>query len=52
MKAVILAAGLGTRLLPATKEIPKEMLPVFLIDREGRLVAKPFLHLIFDVLYD
>jgi len=27
-KAVIPAAGLGTRLLPATKNIPKEMLPV------------------------
>jgi len=26
-KAVIPAAGLGTRLLPATKETPKEMLP-------------------------
>jgi UTP--glucose-1-phosphate uridylyltransferase len=28
MKAVIPAAGLGTRLLPATKNSPKEMLPV------------------------
>src|SRR6516162_1075337 len=27
-KAVIPAAGLGTRFLPATKAIPKEMLPV------------------------
>jgi UTP--glucose-1-phosphate uridylyltransferase len=27
-KAVILAAGLGTRMLPASKVIPKEMLPV------------------------
>ncbi|MEO9254011.1 MAG: UTP--glucose-1-phosphate uridylyltransferase [Tepidiformaceae bacterium] len=27
-KAVILAAGLGTRMLPATKAIPKEMLPI------------------------
>jgi UTP--glucose-1-phosphate uridylyltransferase len=27
-KAVILAAGLGTRFLPATKAMPKEMLPV------------------------
>lgn len=28
MKAVIPAAGLGTRFLPATKETPKELLPV------------------------
>ncbi|MFY9712291.1 MAG: UTP--glucose-1-phosphate uridylyltransferase, partial [Microbacterium sp.] len=28
MKAVIPAAGLGTRFLPATKAMPKEMLPV------------------------
>jgi UTP--glucose-1-phosphate uridylyltransferase len=28
MKAVIPAAGLGTRFLPATKNMPKEMLPV------------------------
>lgn len=30
-KAVILAAGYGTRMLPATKAVPKEMLP--LVDR-------------------
>lgn len=29
--AVILAAGLGTRMLPATKSVPKEMLPI--VDR-------------------
>jgi len=28
MKAVIPAAGLGTRFLPATKSMPKEMLPI------------------------
>lgn len=27
-KAVIPAAGLGTRFLPATKAMPKEMLPI------------------------
>ena len=29
MKAIIPVAGLGTRMLPATKAIPKELLPVF-----------------------
>ena len=28
-KIVIPAGGLGTRLLPITKEIPKEMMPIF-----------------------
>jgi len=28
VKAVIPAAGFGTRMLPATKAVPKEMLPV------------------------
>lgn len=27
-KAIIPAAGLGTRVLPATKAVPKEMLPI------------------------
>jgi len=29
IKAVIPVAGLGTRMLPATKAIPKELLPVY-----------------------
>ena len=32
-KAVIPAAGLGTRMLPATKTVPKEMLPM--VDKPG-----------------
>ncbi|MFW6208887.1 MAG: sugar phosphate nucleotidyltransferase, partial [Spirochaetota bacterium] len=28
MKGLIVAAGYGTRFLPATKTIPKEMLPL------------------------
>jgi UTP--glucose-1-phosphate uridylyltransferase len=32
-KAIIPAAGWGTRLLPASKAIPKEMLP--LVDKPG-----------------
>ncbi len=49
-KAVIPAAGLGTRLLPTTKEIPKEMLPIPV--RKGRLtVLEPMLQVIFEQLY-
>jgi UTP-glucose-1-phosphate uridylyltransferase/mevalonate kinase len=43
-KAVIPAAGLGTRLFPATKAIKKELFP--LIDRDG--LAKPALLLIVE----
>ncbi len=49
-KAVITAAGLGTRLLPTTKEIPKEMLPLYMRSG-GRVVLKPVLQGIFEVLY-
>jgi len=38
-KAVIPAAGLGTRFLPATKTIPKEMLPV---------IDKPVIHFVVE----
>lgn len=51
-KAVIPAAGLGTRLLPATKEQPKEMLPVFARAPSGQTCLKPILQLVFEQLYD
>ena len=38
-KAVIPAAGLGTRLLPATKAVPKEMMPI---------VKKPAIQVILE----
>ncbi len=50
-KAVIPAAGLGTRLLSATKEQPKEMLPLFASDR-GTLCLKPAVQQIFEQLFD
>jgi len=50
-KVVIPAAGLGTSLLPITKELPKEMLPVFL--KQGDEVClKPMLQAVFEQLYD
>ncbi len=50
-KAVITAAGLGTRLLSVTKELPKEMLPLF-VKQNGGITVKPLLQLIFEQLYD
>ena len=51
-KAVITAAGLGTRLLPTTKELPKEMLPIFSRTKSGKIILKPLLQLIFEQLYN
>lgn len=51
-KAVIAAAGLGTRMLPVTKELPKEMLPLYALESEGFLTLKPALQLIFEQVYD
>ncbi len=46
------AAGLGTRLFPATKEQPKEMLPIFSRSVNGDVCVKPLLQLVFEQLYD
>ncbi len=51
-KAVIPAAGLGTRLLFATKEQPKEMLPIFSKSMHSGLCLKPLLQLVFEQLFD
>jgi len=51
-KVVIPAAGLGTRLFPATKEQPKEMLPIFSRSSNGDISIKPILQLVFEQLYD
>ena len=50
--AIIPAAGMGTRMLPYTKEIPKEMLPVAVRINGGNFEFKPVLHFIFDALYE
>lgn len=50
-KAVITAAGLGTRLLPVTKEIPKEMLPIFVKSSIDECLLKPLIQVIFEQLY-
>ena len=50
-KAVIPAAGLGTRLLTATNEQPKEMMPLFTSDGH-ELVLRPVVQQIFEHLFD
>src|SRR6185369_15433689 len=47
-KAVITAAGRGTRMYPATTTIQKEMLP--LMDRDG--ITKPSIQLIIEEALD
>jgi UTP--glucose-1-phosphate uridylyltransferase len=49
-KAVIPAAGLGTRFLPATKAIPKELLPVVDIPALEYIVAEAAREQLKDVL--
>ena len=50
-KAVVPAAGLGTRLLSATKVQPKEMLPLFASERHA-LCVKPTVQQIYEQLFD
>jgi len=52
MRAIVTAAGLGTRLLPYSKEIPKEMSPIFTGNSLNEPSVKPILQAIFEQLYD
>jgi UTP--glucose-1-phosphate uridylyltransferase len=51
IKSVITAAGKGTRLLPITKELPKEMMPIFSRIYNNNLIVIPLLQFIFEQLY-
>ena len=51
-KAVITAAGGGSRLLPFSKETPKEMLPYCTRSNDGHLILKPILEMVYESLYD
>ena len=51
IKSVITAAGKGTRLLPITKELPKEMMPIFTKIYGKNRVVLPLLQYIFEQLY-
>ena len=49
-KIVITAAGKGTRLLPFTKEMPKEMMPIFSNINKKKIVL-PLLQYVYEQLY-
>ena len=49
-KIVIPAAGLGSRLLPITKEMPKEMMPIFLKTND-QIIVKPLIHALFEKFF-
>jgi len=49
--AVLTVAGLGTRMLPFSKEVPKEMMPLIVRSANG-IAIMPVLHYIFDSLYE
>ena len=51
-KVIVPAAGLGTRLFPATKEQPKEMLPIFSASETGDAIVKPVVQLVFEQLHN
>jgi len=51
LKCVITAAGKGVRLLPITKELPKEMMPIFTKIYGNNRVVIPLLQYIFEQLY-
>jgi UTP--glucose-1-phosphate uridylyltransferase len=51
-KVIIPAAGLGTRLFPATKEQPKEMLPIFSAALNGEATVKPVVQTVYEQLYN
>ena len=50
-KVIITAAGKGTRLLPFTKEMPKEMMPIFSQAFTKNRVVLPLLQYIYEQLY-
>ena len=50
IKTVLTAAGKGTRLLPFTKEMPKEMMPIFSSNTKQRNVS-PLLQYVYEQLY-
>ena len=50
-RALITAGGIGTRLLPFSKEMPKEMFPIVTLDENNSIQLKPLIQAIFEQLY-
>src|SRR5438445_13621926 len=50
-RALITAGGIGTRLLPFSKEMPKEMFPIVTLDESNSIQLKPLIQPIFEQLY-
>ncbi len=50
-KAIITAGGIGTRMLPFSKEIPKEMFPIVMYNGSHTLELKPVVQAIFEQLH-
>jgi UTP--glucose-1-phosphate uridylyltransferase len=50
-KIVIPAGGLGTRLLPITKVMPKEMMPLFLHGKNEEIIVKPLIQIIYEKFF-
>lgn len=51
-KAIITAGGIGTRLLPFSKEIPKEMAPLIFRNSDNGIEVKPIIQAVFDQLFE
>lgn len=51
MKAVVTMAGEGTRMLPATRGLRKEMLPLFYRGRQGNPTLAPVVHHVVRTLH-
>ncbi|MDC0153535.1 sugar phosphate nucleotidyltransferase [Nitrosopumilus sp.] len=51
IKVVITAAGKGTRLLPFTKEMPKEMMPIYSKSFSNKRIVLPLLQYVYEQLY-
>jgi UTP--glucose-1-phosphate uridylyltransferase len=49
---IITAAGLDTRLLPMSKELPKEILPIYIKSITRNLTLKPMPQTIFKQFYE